>query len=93
MAGDEGNDRYRAGRVDQELKNINGTLKRLEGKLDNNLEWQTGVDIRLAGGIEKFKAQDKKIEVNRKNIIRVGGVNLTLTGIAAYIATRLGIGS
>ena len=91
MAGDDDNDRYRAGRVDQELKNINGTLKRLEGKLDNNLEWQTGVDIRLAGGIEKFKSQDKKIEVNRKNIIRVGSVNLTLTGLAAYITAKLGM--
>lgn len=93
MAGDEGKDRYREGKVDTELKNINGTLQRLEGKLDNNLEWQTGVDIRLAGGVEKFKAQDEKIETNRKNIIRVGGVNLTLTGLAAYLAAKLGINS
>lgn len=98
MAGDDKNDRYRAGRVDQELENINGTLKRLEGKLDDNLDWQTGVDVRLAGGVEKFRTQDTKIkaaadkaEINRKNIIRVGSVNLTLTGIAAYIAARLGM--
>lgn len=100
MAGDDNNDRYREGQVDKELEIMNKTLTRFEEKLDNNLEWQRGVDIRLASGVEKFGSQnrrftgqDKKIEINRKNIIRVGGVNLTLTGLAAYVAAKLGIGS
>lgn len=98
MAGEDDNDRYRAGQVDQELKNINGTLKRFEEKLDDNIEWQRGVDVRLASGVEKFGSQnrrftgqDKKIEINRKNIIRVGGINAMLTALGAAILAKLGM--
>ena len=91
MAGEDKNDRYRAGKVDQELKNINGTLKRFEKKLDSNIEWQRSVDGRLAAGVERFKSQEEKSENNRKNIIRVGSINLTLGAIGAYIAAKLGM--
>ncbi len=45
----------------------------------------------LARGEAKFEAQDEKIEINRKNIIRVGGINLSLAAIGSYIATKLGL--
>ena len=58
MAGDDDNDRYRAGQVDKELEIMNKTLTRFEEKLDDNLEWQRGVDARLTLGAEKFRTTD-----------------------------------
>ena len=44
-----------------------------------------------AAAEERDKAQSEKIEINRKNILRVGGVNLSLAAIGSYIATKLGL--
>ena len=41
---------YRDGQIDQILKEFTDWQTRIERKLDANLEWQRGVDSRLASG-------------------------------------------
>ena len=63
MVGEDDNDRYRAGKIDQELKGINNSLLHITEKLDKNLEWQSEVNSRcVSGGI--------RIETLEKNRIR-----------------------
>ncbi len=44
-----------------------------------------------AVGATRLEGQDTKIEINRRNIIRVGSINATLMAIGSYIAAKLGM--
>ena len=90
MAGDEENDRYRAGRVDQELKAIDETLKRFEEKLDDNIEWQRQVDIRLAAGVEKFGTIEGRIESHDDDIEALKNKDRGVLAIASTVGGAIG---
>ena len=87
MGDDSENDRYRAGRVDAELKEVNRRLGDISEKLDKNFDWQRGVDARLATGNEKFEHIEDEIVILKRwdKIIGLGDALL------AFIAAIIGL--
>ena len=65
--------------------------RRIIGGIDDIKQIQADTESRLAVGSTRFEGQDTKIEINRKNIIRVGSVNAILMTVGSYIAAKLGI--
>lgn len=90
MAGDENNDRYRAGQVDKELEIMNETLKHIVGKLDDNIEWQRGVDTRLATGVEKFGTIEGRIEAHDDDIEALKNKDRGVLAIASTVGGGIG---
>jgi hypothetical protein len=59
---------YDNGVHDTMIRNLTNTVARIEGKLDANLEWQRGVDSRLAEGVVKFQHLEDGQKNNKDDI-------------------------
>ena len=88
---------YRAGQIDQILSQLQEGQGRIEGKLDANLEWQRGVDTRLASGnvkLEQLEKQGADHEVKLDNLEisdrKWGGVAVIVSAGFALIGSIVG---
>jgi hypothetical protein len=85
---------YENGVHDTMIKNLISTVGRIEGKLDANLEWQRGVDSRLAEGVVKFQHLEKGCDVNASEIskLRDRDRNISvLSALGSIIAGIIGV--
>lgn len=89
---------YRAGQIDQILVQLTESQIRIEGKLDENLEWQRGVDTRLAAGSvqigqlqEQGRDHDLKIGALVLSDRRWGGAAVFVSAIFAGIGSIVGV--
>jgi len=98
----KGNGGYRAGQIDQILKQFTNWQTRIEGKLDANLDWQRGVDTRLAEGSVKLdqleeQGGDHAVKIAALEISdrRWGGaaviVAAAFAAVGSVVGTVLGI--
>lgn len=76
--------------LDQKKENVD-MERRIMGGIGDIKQIQADTEARLDVGNTRFKGQDSKIEINRKNIIRVGSINAILMTVGSYIAAKLGI--
>lgn len=76
--------------LDQKKENAD-MERRIMGGIDDIKQIQTDTEARLSVGSTRFEGQDSKIEINRKNIIRVGSINAILMTVGSYVAAKLGI--
>jgi hypothetical protein len=93
---------YRAGQIDQILSQLQEGQGRIEGKLDANLEWQRGVDTRLASGSVRLEQLEKQGDDHAVKIVALeisdrkwGGaavvVAAAFAAIGSVVGTVLGI--
>ena len=76
--------------LDQKKENAD-MERRIMGGIGDIKQIQADTEARLTVGNTRFKEQDSKIEINRKNVIRVGSINAILMTVGSYIAAKLGI--
>ena len=88
---------YRAGQIDEILGQLKEGQKRIEGKLDANLEWQRGVDTRLASGNTKLEQLEKqghdhdvKIDALELSDRKWGGAAVVVAAAFAAIGSVVG---
>jgi hypothetical protein len=78
---------YKKGRIDENIKHLQETAARIEGKLDANLEWQRNVDCSLAAGNERFRHIEGDLKTMKDRDRNIG----IISTIGSIIAATLGI--
>lgn len=89
---------YENGLKDAEITSLTKAVARIEGKLDANIEWQRGVDKRLAAGNEKFRNIDGRVEAIEHDVEKLedrdrnlGILTVVLTTVAGFLGIKLNL--
>jgi hypothetical protein len=83
-----GDESYRAGRIDQELKGINTVLGEIKRKLDDNIAWQNDVDSRSTA--QAIRLHNVEI-IGRRNADNIENLRDKDRGVLALASTIGGI--